>query len=64
MKENEELIAIPISEYENLKQCEKDRIDKLQSEIEELCRKQFTDRVNGIVNASYPLEKGYMPLIF
>jgi hypothetical protein len=43
---------------------QKDRIDELQSKIEELQRKQFTDRINGIVNAGYPLEKGYMPLIF
>lgn len=64
MKEIEELIAIPISEYEHLKQCKKDRIDELQRKNEELHQKQFTDMINGIVNASCPLGKGYMPLIF
>lgn len=49
---DEEYIAIPISEYEYLKQCKERLIDLCKSEIDTLIRQINEQEINTIINSS------------
>lgn len=49
---DEEYIAIPISEYEYLKRCKEMLIDLCKSEIEALMQQINEQQINTIINSS------------
>lgn len=50
--DDEEYIAIPVSEYEYLKQCKERLIDLYKSEIDTLMRQINAQEINAIINSS------------
>lgn len=51
MEMEEEYIAIPIKEYEHLKQCKQELIALHEAEIANLRNQMQSDAISGIVNS-------------
>lgn len=49
---DEEYIAIPVSEYEYLKQCKERLIDLYKSEIDTLIQQIYVQEISTIINSS------------